>query len=504
MPSLADRAAIVVFSRILTTAIDLVIMVAIVRLLSKSEFAVMSYLLMIYQSARYIAALGFPDSVFYFFERISGKTWRAFAFQTLGLMAIFGLAAGLILLLLPMFVTSILSSDWTQAQVDSVRRLMPYLAIVGVCEIPTWCVPNIMLSMDRQKSAAWYSLIMSLLTFLSLILPLTFGYPVETAFVLLAWYSVVRLGVSVWWIRHVIPPSTEPLPKSVRQDQIAFSIHVGLSSLAGRLNKYIDKFVVAALLPASALSDYSVGAQEIPLLAVVPFAVGSVLISRYVRFVLHEEREKLLRLWHDSVSKVTLLVVPVGVFFIFFAEDFIFTLFGSEYANAILPFRIFTMITLHRVTSYGSLLQSFGMTRAILYLSVGLVLANTLLSIMLTTWLGIPGTALAAFLANMGAWYAALRIIGRRMDIPFYKVLPFPFYGKTLAVSIVAGGLSLAIRTWPLPFEPGVGGLFAAAFVYLAAFITMAGVFGLLRPSDWRVLRRWLLLGMDKTKDTAS
>ena len=40
-------------------------------LLSKTDFAVLSYLLILYQVLRYLAMMGFPDSVFYFFERLS-------------------------------------------------------------------------------------------------------------------------------------------------------------------------------------------------------------------------------------------------------------------------------------------------------------------------------------------------------------------------------------------------------------------------------------------------
>jgi O-antigen/teichoic acid export membrane protein len=491
MATLAERTMLVVVSRVLTTAIDLVMIVAIARLVSRTDFAILSYLLMVYQTVRYVASLGFPDSVFYFFERISGGARRAFAIQTLTIMLVLASLAGLILLTLPAMVGVLLSSDWTQEQVSMVQRLLPYLAVVALGEIPTWAVPNVLLALDRQRDAAAYSLLMSVMAFVALIAPLAMGWPVESAIKTMALYAIVRLLLSCIWLFRVLPSSTTPLPTPVRRDQIRFAVPIGLSSMVSRLNKYIDKFVVAALLPAEALAHYSVGAQEIPLLSVVPFAVGSVLISRYVRYVLTEDRARLLRLWYESVSKVTLVVVPVGVFLIINAGDFIRVLFGGGYTDAVVPFQIYTAITLHRVTSYGSMLQSFGLTRALLLLSTALVVLNFLLSMVCTLWLGIVGTASAAFVSNMIIWLITLHLIGRQMNIPWHHVLPFAFYLRVLLTAGCCGSIVWILRQG---FH-GTTSDMALAFsilVYLALFGAAASYSGLIVRDDWQRLLRWL------------
>ena len=64
--SLTEKTGVVVFARIITTVVDLALAIAVVRLLSKTDFAIMGYILMIHEVARNVAVLGFPDSVFYF------------------------------------------------------------------------------------------------------------------------------------------------------------------------------------------------------------------------------------------------------------------------------------------------------------------------------------------------------------------------------------------------------------------------------------------------------
>ena len=63
--SLTEKTGVIVFARIITTVIDLALAIAVVRLLSKTDFAIMGYVLMIHEIARNVAVLGFPDSIFY-------------------------------------------------------------------------------------------------------------------------------------------------------------------------------------------------------------------------------------------------------------------------------------------------------------------------------------------------------------------------------------------------------------------------------------------------------
>jgi O-antigen/teichoic acid export membrane protein len=124
--------------------------------------------------------------------------------------------------------------------------------------------------------------------------------------------------------------------------------------------------------------------------------VGSVLISRYVAFHLESKKEELLKLWYKGVEKVSLLVVPLTIASIIIASDLIAIVAeseGTDYRNSVIPFQIFNLIVLLRVTNYGSILQAFGDTRGVFYLSLNLVLANLILSIPLTMMYGITGTA---------------------------------------------------------------------------------------------------------------
>ena len=172
--SLAKKAGIVVFARVITTLIDLAIAVATLRILTKTDFAIIGYALMIHELARNLATLGFPESIFYYFERISPRRKRAFVRQTGGLLLASSTAAALLILGLNALLPNVLSA-WDTATVVKLQQLLPWMAVVALLEIPTWPMSNILLAQDRQKDAAWFEALTSLATFLCVIGPLALG-----------------------------------------------------------------------------------------------------------------------------------------------------------------------------------------------------------------------------------------------------------------------------------------------------------------------------------------
>lgn len=494
--NLSEKAGVVVFARIVTTVIDLAIVIATIQILSKTDFAIIGYLLMIHEVIRNLATLGFPDSVFYFFERVTGSAKRAFVTQTTLILCGTAIVGGVVILLISYFAPYILT-EWNPESIGQVQYLLPFMALVTMCEIPTWPVTNVLLALDRQRDSAWFEMITSLLTFTLLVGPLTLGFGLEIAVYGLVAYGLIRFFGSMIWMKIVLPEGKLSDSEISVRRQVNFSLPLGLSALVNKINRNVDKFIVSILLPVSAYAEYSLGAQEVPIIRVIPFAVGSVLISRYVEFQLESRKEELLKLWYKGVEKVSLMVIPLTILSIIIASDLIAIIAESEgtsYRDAVIPFQIYNLIVLIRVTHYGSILQAFGDTKGVFYLSINLIIANLVLSIPLTIMYGIIGTASGTLIANFYNWYITLRRIGGHMELPARKVLPFPFYLKVLGVSVL-----VAIPVWYGRFQfiaqdQVLKGLLTGIFCYLILFSIIGTVTKVISNDDWKQLKNWLML----------
>ncbi|MEX2403070.1 MAG: oligosaccharide flippase family protein [Balneolales bacterium] len=491
--SLAEKTGVVVFSRILTTVLELALAISLVNLLAKTDFAIISYLLLIYESARYLATLGFPESVFYFFERVTRNARKAFALQTCAIMMVTATISAMVIFAISFAVPSLLG-HWDEASQAAIMEFLPIMALVSFLEIPTWPVPNVLLAADRQKDAAWYQLLTSALTFGAIIGPLALGYPLMVSLYCLLGYSIIRFIISFIWLWAVLPPLVETSGKVLLKEQIKFAIPIGASSLVSRFNKFIDKFVVSLILPAAALAEYNVGAQEIPIVRVIPFAVGSVLISRYVSLQLDGKKEELLQLWYKGIKKVSLVVLPLTVMFVVIAYDFITVLFGEEYEAAVIPFQIYSLIILMRVTHYGSILQAFGDTKGVLYTSLNLLVANIILSVPFTLMWGINGAAFSTLLANFYNWVVVLRRIGGHMELPAHKVLPFPYYLKVMSSAIAGGILAWLVRYLAFPNIAAIAALGLSMIIFLLLFAFIGTLTKTISKEDWIQFGEWMRL----------
>jgi len=490
--SLTEKTGVVVFSRIVGTFVEIATVIVLVRMLSTTDFAIVSLLLLIYETARYLATLGFPESVFYFFERVSSGSRRGFAIQTCFIMLLTGILAGMGMLGFNLILPSYLS-EWSSVNIDMTRSLLPVMAGIAILEVPTWPVNNILLASDRQKDASWYQLINGLLTFLAMLGPLLLGYELDTAIWSLFGYSVIRFIISFVWLGLILPERTEPIPAGLLREQIRFALPIGLSALVSRLNRYADKFIVSYFVAEEAFAIYNIGAQEVPVVRVIPFAVGSVLISRYVALYMARNFAELQALWRKGVEKVSLIVIPLTILFIVIAHEFIVVLFGAANASAALPFQIYTVIILTRVAHYGSVLQAYGDTKGIVRLSVNLLLTNIILTIPMTYQWGIIGAVSGTLLANLLNWRITLGVIGKHMDLPWFRALPFHAYLRNLAVSLFAGVTVFLVGLLLHTSSPFLS-LMWKSTLFLLIFGATGSYLAVITQSDWRTLRDWLTL----------
>ncbi len=493
--SLTQKTMVVVFSRVLTSLIDLATFVLIARMLAKTEVAIVTYLLLVYEVVRNLATLGFPESIFYFFEHLTKNFRKAFAVQTCTIMVFTGAIAASVILLVKYFAPELLS-NFSPEVVQDIQQYLPYLAIVAVLEIPTWPVHNILLASDRQREAGWYQIITSILSFAAIIGPIALGYPIIYLLYSMVAYAVIRFVMSFIWVTFVLPKGGLKTPKGNLREQISFSIPLGISAMVNQFNKYADKAIVSLLLAEAAFAEYGVGAQEVPIIRVIPFAVGTVLISRYVQLKIKGSFNELIDVWHKGINKVALVVIPLTILSVVLAPYFI-TIFetdGTSYRNAIIPFQIYNLIILIRVAHYGSILQAFGDTKGVLRLSILLVVLNILFSTPLTYFYGINGTAFGTLLANIINWVFLLRRIGMHLNIPAYQVLPLPQYGRITLVSVIVGAMTYLLSNSLDAYMEWIPNIFISSAFFLTAYSIIGSLTKTIKKEDWDNIREMMKL----------
>ena len=470
-----------VFSRTLTILVQLASIVVLTRVLSKEAFGLLSFLLLAYSTVVTLAQLGLPDSIFYFFERVPAAARRRLALVTGRTLFLFGATGSVVFVAL-----TFLAPKWG----FHVGWLFLPFMLLALLELPTLPVPNVLIAVDRARAAAWLNILASLFQFCALVAPALLGKPVAVLVWSLAGYGVVRFALSAWLFFRSLPQTGGELPPGIVRQQLRYSVPVALAQILWGLNKQIDKYIVAAFLPVAVYAEYVVGSWEIPLIPAIAYTAASVMMPHFVAFHAKGEQGALLALWRQSIQKVTLVVVPLTILFLLIAEEFIVVVFSPDYARAAIPFRIYTLILLHRVAAYSSLLKALGETRTITASALYLVGVNVMLSIPLVIWLGMAGPPLATLLANLVTWLYVLLKIRAVLGVRLRELFPFGPYTRTLLVAVLCG-LPVYLGVEFLDMKP-VAALSAKTAAYLLLFAGVATWTRVFLKEDWRYVFGWL------------
>ena len=481
--SLARKAGIFTISRAVSILAQLVAMMVLSRSLPKEVYAQLQYLLLIYATAQVVGQLGLPDSIFYFFEKYPPEKRRSLARYISRMLMYTALGSAVILFAIGWWGTA------DAAYTDARPVLWMFMALV-VLELPTVPVPNVLIALNKANKAAGFNIFVGLTQFAAMTLPLLTDQPLRWIAVGLLAYGLLRMLVSALLLRqNFAGQPLLPLPEKFLQELLWYAVPLSLAQLFWTLNRQVDKYVVKEFLSAQQYAEYSNGAWELPLIPTIAYSVAAVMMPQMVSYFLKGDVKSLLELWLKSIKKVSVIVLPLVVFFLLSSEEFIVMLFSEKYRSSALPFFIYTFILLQRVASYSNMQKALDVTREVTLGAIYLFAINALLVVPFVLLWGMAGPPLASVIAQTFAWWYALNVIRKRLGVTFFEVFPFGYYGKTLLLAFVAATpLYLLKQHWTLSPAMAFGTM---ALCFFPLFFLLGRIFNVITAQDVnRLLRR--------------
>lgn len=480
--NLTRKAGIFTISRAVSILAQLSAMIILSRSLPKEVYAQVQYLLLIYGTAQVVGQLGLPDSIFYFFEKYPPQQRRSLARYVSRILTYTAAGSALILFVIGWWGTA-------DAAYADLRPVLWMVVLLVVLELPTVPVPNVLIALDKANKAAVFNILIGLGQFGALTLPLLSNRPLEWMAVCLLLYGLFRLLISIYFLRqNFAGQPILPVPERFLRELLWYSVPLSLAQVFWTLNRQLDKYVVKEFLSAQQYAEYSNGAWELPIIPTIAYSVAAVMMPQMVNYFLKNDIESLLELWLRSIRGVSVVVLPLVVFFLLSSEEFIVMLFSEKYRASAVPFFIYTFILLQRVASYSNMQKALDITREVTVGSIYLFGINAVLVVPFVLWLGTVGPPLASVVAQTFAWWYALNVIRKRLGVNWAKVFPFRHYAKTLLLATAAAvPLYLLKQQWSL----GPAAAFAVlAVAYFPLFFLLGRVFNVVSADQIRSIFR--------------
>ena len=447
--------------------------IILARLLSKSDFGVVGYALVVTSFLDALNGLGIGPALIYLKdepETAETAFWLSLAVG-LGLFLLTWVSAPLI--------GDYFNDDRAIAVVRAMVLVYPISALGNV--------NNIYLSKElafKKKFIPEVSYAFSKGLLSVLLALLGFGYWSQV------WGQVISNGVNVIVAKIVFPwnPSFR-FSKTIAKSMLKYGLNiVVLDSLANLLNN-ADYLFIGHYLGAEALGVYTLGFR-IPDMVLTQFAriVSQVIFPVYVK--MRYSAETLNRNFTRSLQYVSLITIPIGLGIALTAEPFVRVFFTEKWIEAVPVIRAIAIyaLLLSLFRNAGSFYKAQGRPEILTYLTiVRLVILLPALWFVLDRYQSIVMVAWVQAAVALISGIISLYVAGSLFGIPMRKILVKFWPG------FAGGSLMTAVLIGELYFLKNLHPLLQVIITVISGIVVYVGSLYLLNPQWLREITKTIM-----------
>lgn len=401
------------------------------RVLTVEDYGTYRQVWLLYYTLIPLFTLGISTSINYFVPRLSTQQQKTFIFQTF-----FGLfTLGLIFAI---FLYT--GADYFGARFNNptLGQVMKIFALIPLLTMPTSYYHNLYICIKKAVLAAIILSLSTLVRFFVIAAAIYVNPSLENIFKAFLLYYIVEFVVLTLLIFRPFRQAPLHLKHQNLLEQLRFTVPIGMSSMIGSINRQIDKIIISGQFTVREFAIYSNGATELPIARILNSAVMSVIMPELVRLYSQGEYNRLLELWHRSIRKVSLIILPMMVFLFVFAREFLLFLYSEKYLDSTGIFQIYLFTLPNRVTTFGSVLLAAGLSKVIMYYNLYTVITAVTLNLLLIKLLGIWGAAIGTVLSIYFITFIQLKKICSVVNCTFKQVYPWRLTLNILLVALAA------------------------------------------------------------------
>jgi PST family polysaccharide transporter len=223
--------------------------------------------------------------------------------------------------------------------------------------------------------------------------------------------------------------------------------------------------------------------MAIPLVDLIMTSTTSVMMVKMAEDT--SDRHVVLSLFHETVSRLAFLLMPIGVGLSVLAQPFIVALFTEKFRAAVPIFSVWALTVLPAIIAVDAVLRAYARTRLLLVMNlVRLGFVAAFIGWFLGAF-GLVGAVLVTLLATVFAKGLAVVRIARLLEVSVGDVLPWRTLGRIALRAVTA-----AVPAWAA--AEALGRVPAVAFVagvavYGVTYLVLCYAPGVAEPAAIRL-----------------
>ena len=335
-------------------------------------------------------------------------------FNSALLMVLFGSLTILFLIIFKGSITNFLSHN---GEIPYFNWLLAYIFF----STPSYLIEHIFLSKNRPDSIIIYGIISYGVQFVTLAIPPILSLPIEYSIVGLVIVNILKF---IYLVIVLIKYSKFEISTTFikRHLKLAYPL-IGSSLLSGSA-QYIDGVIVTQFFDSSTFAIFRYGARELPLVIIMANALSNSMIPDFANLSINDALNKLKK----SASGLMHLLFPTTIALLILSNWLFPLFFTSEFAVSAKIFNIYLLLVIPRMLFPQTVLIGTHHTSAILWVSLAEIVLNVSLSIILINIIGLPGVAIATFVANLFERVCLSVVVNYKYKIKIDRYLSVNWY----------------------------------------------------------------------------
>lgn len=388
------------------------------RYFDKTEYGTYRQIVYIYSTLLTIFAAGLPSAYAYFLPKLNKSQGKEVISKLTNLFIITGAIFSLFL-----FITSGLIADILKN--PELERGLKLFSPIPILMMPTLGVEGIYTAIRKTYILAIYTIItrLGMLAFITLPVIILKG-TYETAIIGWIFSSLLSLFLALYFNYKPFRGLLTETASTSYMMILNYSVPIMIASLAGTAILSADQFFISRYFGTEIFADFSNGFVPLPFVPMITGSVHAIFVPLFSNLIEKDNGNIFIaQAWKNGVNKAIIILYPILIFFMFFAKEVIYVLYGPLYDKSHIYFRLAMILNFSMPYLYYSILLATGRTRiyaklhivaATLIWSLGYIVCkvtnSSICYVLLSVLLGLV-------LRSVGLYFAAKSIEARFIDL---------------------------------------------------------------------------------------
>lgn len=414
------------------------------RYFSKYDYGTYKQVVYVYSSLLVLFSAGLPRVYSYFLPRYTPEEGLSIVKKVSKMLFVAGLLFSAFLFFLSGPISVVMHNP-------SLAHPLRVFSPIPIFLLPTLGLEGIFATYRKTMYLAIYNTISRFLMLVFIVAPVVF-FKGSLTDALYGWVFISVLTFFLALYFKTIPfRNIVALPTGLTYQQLfGFSLPLVTASLWGMTIKAADPFFISHYFGNIVYAEYANGFIELPFVAMITSSTSVVLLPVFSKMIQDGNAvEDLLATWTSVLQKSALLIYPLVVFFIFYAETIMVLLYSEKYAASGAYFQINMVLNFFNIIIFAPLFLAMGKTK--LYSHLHLLFALLLWG---SDFLVILLFHTPEAIAINSTFFQVVKIIlfmywsSRFLNVSIYRFFPFLMLFKIVFLSLFVIGVLKVISLW--------------------------------------------------------